>query len=206
MSLVVSVLPVNTDGTHTHRQTRSQHDSHSALRLKMLRWRHLFLLDQLELHPYSSPVPGTKWCNTWTHKVSQCQSETSGQCAGQWILRVPVSQWCDDQSVCAAQVLIAVAELHICDLNDTTVWLLQEVKSWLFLPLKVWRRANVQTHLKETENVHGWLVGSVWGSRLCVSISSYQLLEDVPLVYMDGDQRLVLRSLHFCEPPGCHVN
>lgn len=41
---------------------------------------------------------------------------------------VPVCQRGDDQSVCAAQVFVAVAELHICDLDDTSVCFLQEVK------------------------------------------------------------------------------
>lgn len=41
---------------------------------------------------------------------------------------VPVCQRGDDQSICAAQVFVAVAELHICDLDDTSVCFLQEVK------------------------------------------------------------------------------
>lgn len=60
---------------------------------------------------------------------------------------VPVCQRGDDQAVCAAQVLVAVAELHICDLDDTSVRFLQEVKPRLFLPLEVRRRSHVQTHL-----------------------------------------------------------
>lgn len=50
---------------------------------------------------------------------------------------VPVCQRGDDQPVCAAQVFITVAELHICDLDDTSVSLLQEVKPRLFLPFEV---------------------------------------------------------------------
>lgn len=61
---------------------------------------------------------------------------------------VPVRQRRDDQSVCAAQVLVAVAELHVRDLDDASVRFLQEVKPRLFLPLKVRRGPDVQMHLR----------------------------------------------------------
>lgn len=55
----------------------------------------------------------------------------------------PVSERCDDQSLSAAQELILVLKVYICDRDDTLVCVLIEVKPWLFEPLKVCRGLDV---------------------------------------------------------------
>lgn len=62
---------------------------------------------------------------------------------------LPVSERGNDQPVCTAQVLIAVAKLNVCDLDHTLVGVLQEVEAGLLLPLKVSRRPDVHSHLRD---------------------------------------------------------
>lgn len=118
---------------------------------------------------------------------------------------VPVGQRGDDQSVCTAQVFVAVDEFHICDLDDTSVRLFQEVKPGLFLPLKVQRRSHVQTHLMEIKHNRKYYTTSFYIFQ-SIPPSTHQLVKDVSLVDVDGDERLVLGPLVSAQLPGRHID
>ena len=62
---------------------------------------------------------------------------------------LPVCERGDDQPVGAAQVLVAVDELHVGDVDDAAVRVLLEVEARLLLPLEVQRGSDVHAHLTE---------------------------------------------------------
>lgn len=59
----------------------------------------------------------------------------------------PVSEWSDDKTLCAAQVLVLIGERDISDGYPRFVYVFLEVKATLFQPLKVIRRSHVEATL-----------------------------------------------------------
>lgn len=66
---------------------------------------------------------------------------------------MPVSQRGDHQTVCAAQVLVLIDEVHVGDGHDDSVLVLLKVKSALLQPFKVIDRSDILLDL--------------WGTAVC---------------------------------------
>lgn len=65
----------------------------------------------------------------------------------------PVSEWSDDKTLCAAQVLVLIGERDISDGYPRFVYVFLEVKATLFQPLKVIRRSHVEATLKTVRSM-----------------------------------------------------
>ena len=91
----------------------------------------------------------------------------------------PVSKRRDHKSVCASEVLVHVVEADISDGDKTLIRLLFEVESALFEPLEVTGRLNVESH---------------------------QVIKDIFLMHVDGNEGFEFGSLHFCQLVSCLVN
>jgi len=69
-----------------------------------------------------------------------------------WPLDTPVSEWGNDEPICASQELILIDGVHITDSNNTLVVILTEVETRLLQPLKVFRRLDLHPHLNPNAN------------------------------------------------------
>ena len=63
----------------------------------------------------------------------------------------PVSQRRDDESLCAPQELVHVAEVDVSDADDALVLVLAEIEARLLEPLEVEHRLDVHLHLRQQQ-------------------------------------------------------